>query len=330
LITTTSGANNQFQVLDAATGKLEFAATVPGKLSSNIAYNPANATVYVGRGDGHLASWTVGTTTVADLGRVTSIATGVYAVQIDQSGNVWGGSFPQGLIWTYKPATKTFTEQPRIDTDTSYVRGLAIISGIVYAGTGSINPKIIRFPTSNPAQKTIIDLPDAGATGFVSQITARGEKLIVFAEDSNNIQRCYVYNHRTASWEGQFPGSSPTKQFTGTEADTTTWGIQSGSITSINTTTLARTPLVAVGIASPRAIHVAGDKITVSGIDGEAAVIAEYSIAASQDATRRSIQARLLLIQSLISGAGAALHGRIPGSGPRHCIRTPGSAGRAD
>lgn len=310
LLTSQSGMSNQFQVLDVATGKPDFVATIPGKVCSNFAYDPATGTVYFGRGGGHLASWRFGTTTVADLGRVTPIATGVYAINIAPDGKIWGGSYPQGLVWTYTPETKSFTSQSQFDTDTDYVRGLALAGGTVYAGTASINPKMISFPVSDPTKRTVIALPDAGPSGFVSQITTRGEKLFVFAEDSKNITRGYVYNTRTKAWEGIFPGGSPTKYFTGAETDTAIWGIQSGKVISINTATMARTTLVTTGMSSPRAIHAVGDKVYVAGVDGTDNVIAEYSIASKSQVRRYAAQSvpGALSVQSLIAGSGGLLY----------------------
>ncbi|MET1156583.1 hypothetical protein [Arthrobacter sp.] len=310
LLTSQSGVTNQFQVVDAATGKLEFAATIPGKVSSNFGYNPATGTVYFGRGDGHLASWKFGSTTVTDLGKATSIATGIYAITVTPNGKLWGGSYPQGLVWSYTPATKKFTESTRIDMDTDYVRALEVVGDTVYAGTGSVNPKMVTFPASNPSKRTVIALPDAGTSGFVSRITARGEKLFVVAEDSDNVQRSYVYNRRTAAWEGAFPGSSLNKNFTGTQKDTLVWGLQSGRITSINTATMVRTPLVDTGISSPRTIHTVGDRIFVSGVDGTANVTAEYSITAKALVRRYATQSKpgALAIQSLIAGSGGLLY----------------------
>lgn len=310
LLTSQSGMTSQFQVLDVATGKPDFVATTPVKISSNLAYNPATGTVYFGRGDGHLMSWKFGDATLADLGRVTPIATGVYAINIAADGKIWGGSYPQGLIWTYAPATGVFTDFPRIDADTDYVRGLALAGTTVYAGTASINPKMISFPASDPTNRTVIALPDAGASGFVSQITARGEKLFVFAEDSKNVTRGYVYNLRTKAWEGIFPGGSPTKYFTGTETDTAIWGIQSGNIISINTTTMARTILAATGMSSPRSIHTIGDKLFVAGVDGTDNVITEFSISSKTQVKRCEAQSvpGALAVQSLIAGTGGLLY----------------------
>jgi len=189
--------------------------------------------VYIGRGDGTLMSWSFTDRTLRDLGKVSDEAASLYALTVDDSGTVWGGSYPRGIIWNYKPVTQTFTALPSIDTDTDYVRGLTIRKGTLYAGTGSRNPKIVSFPLSNPGQRKIIPLPDPGDTGFVSQMFARGDRIFIYAEDAGNVTRCCVYNHRNQEWEGLYPGSMPIRSFSGTETTGSTLTVAGGNLVTI-------------------------------------------------------------------------------------------------
>ncbi|MBG0738953.1 PQQ-binding-like beta-propeller repeat protein [Paeniglutamicibacter antarcticus] len=309
LVTTTSGVTNQFQIIDLATGNLEYVDTVPIKISSKIGWNPSTHTVYFGRGDGHLMSWSFTDRKLKDYGKVHADATGIYGMEVSDDGRVWGGFYPNGIIWSFDPRTNAFTTQPRIDEGTDYVYGVAITGGTVYAGTGSRDAKIVSFPISNPAARTIIRLPESAPTGQVPQLFARGDRMFVFAEDAANLMRCFIYNLPTKRWEPRF-GASPIRSFTGTATSSSTWTVAGGSVVNINTTTMAMTTLVTAGMDSPRSVYQDGDRLYVAGSDAGEPMIAEFSIARKTLTRKYAAKCKpgALSVQSLIASATGVLY----------------------
>lgn len=303
LVTATTGNTNQFQIFDAATGKREYAFTTPDgdKINSSLAWDAATGTVYAGSGGGKLIAWSFATKKLVSLGKVAPSATAVYGFDIDSSGRVWGGSYPDGIIWNYNPKTKKFASLSALDAATDYVKAIAVWKETVFVGTGSVTPHMVSFPVNNPGKRTVIKLPDGGPTGFVHRIISRGDKLFVFAEDSTLASRCYIYDPAKAKWEGKYALPSASKAFAEKDGPST-WHTAQASLVKTNTTTMAATILCPTNVASARAVIVSGDKIFVAGTHEGKPVVGQYSIKAKKETSRVTPQVLYgsLGVQSLI------------------------------
>lgn len=307
LITTTTGSNNQFQVLDAATGKREYVSPpVEGGIAAYLLWDPGRRTVYAAN-DGELLAWTFQSRKLVSLGQAAPSASALYGFDLDASGRVWGGSFPDGIIWSYDPAAKRFASYPAIDERTDYVRAVGVWKDTVFAGTGSIDPRIVSFPTGAPRSRKIIELPDGGPSGFVFRILVRGDKVFVIAEDSTNTSHCYIYNPVKSRWEGELESASRAFSDGGGNI---TWHAARSLLIRRDTTTMSEQVLCPVNISLVRSILVSGDKIFAAGEHAGAPVVAEYSISKKKE-TRRVRPAVLsgsLAIQSLIGSDHGLLY----------------------
>ena len=319
LVTATTGNTNQFQVFDAQSGKREYASTTPEgvKIHSNLGWDPGARTVYVGSGGGQLLAWSFADRKLVSLGRVAPAATAVYGFDLDSAGQVWGGSYPGGIVWNYNPQTKKFASFPALDAASDYVRSIGIWKDTVFAGTGSVSPHLVSFPAGDPGRRTVIKLPDGGPTGFVFRIIPRGDKIFVFAEDKANVTRCYVYNPVKSSWEGLYALPSASRAFSAPDG-TTTWHTAKASLVKTDTATMMDTILCPTNIGSARAVLVSGDRIFVAGTQTGEPTVALYSIKAKKETGR--IRPDVLLgslgVQSLIaSDHGLLYYGAYQGDG---------------
>lgn len=319
LVTATTGNTNQFQVFDAATGKREYASTTPdgSKIASDLAWDAATGTVYAGSGGGQLIAWSFSTRKLVPLGQVAPSASGVYGFDIDSSGRLWGGSYPDGIIWNYTPRTGKFASYPAVDAQTDYVKAIGIWKDTVFAGTGSRNPHLVSFPAGNPLKRTVIKLPDPGATGFVHRIIVRGDKLFVFAEDSSHATRCYVYNPVKSTWENPDGLKSASKAFSG-KSGSTTWHAARSLIIKTDTATMKEDILCPSGMELTRSVLVSGDRVFAAGNKDGEPVVAEYSIKGKRESRRVRPDVLLgsLSVQSLIgSDHGLLYFGAYQGDG---------------
>ena len=317
--TATTGNSNQFQVFDAATGKREFAATMPEgrKITSNLSWDPATLTVYAGAGGGILTAWSTETKQLVSLGQVAPDATAAYGFDVDSSGRLWGGSYPSGIIWNYNPKTKAFASLPPLAGKTDYVKALGIWKDTVFVGTGARNPHLVAFPVDEPENRTVIALPDGGDTGFVHRIIVRGDRIFVFAEDSANITRCYVYNPAAGRWADNRTMKSSGKGFS-EHRQGSTWHVVGGAVTRTTTDTMEQDALCPTNMSITRSVLVASDTVFVAGNhDGEPAV-AQYSINAKKEIkrVRPGVLPGSLGVQSLIGSDHGLLYiGAYQGNG---------------
>ncbi|MCC3269632.1 hypothetical protein MUG94_04820 [Arthrobacter gengyunqii] len=316
LITATAGDTNQFQVCDAATGKQEFVANTPAgeKISSRLLWDPAKGAIYAGCG-GELLRWTFAGRKLVSLGQVAPKATFVSGLALGPAGKIWGGSYPNGITWTWDPGARRFTSFTAFDEVTDYVRAIGIWKGTVFAGTGSRNPHIVSFAQATPQKRTVIPLPSAGRTGFVHRIIVRGDKLFVFAEDTDNETRCFVYDPVTRRWgTEQRSASYAFAEGTGT----TTWRIAKSSLVLTDTATMKDQVLCPVDMGLTRSVLVLGDRIMVAGNHAGKPVTAAYSVKSAKETRRVSpkVSRGSFAIQSLIgSDHGLLYFGGYQGKG---------------
>lgn len=199
------GLAGQVQVIDAATGHLELSATPfpgAGGGASRVVYEPlANAILAFG------GSATV--KSVSLLGRVTDAygaargATNVaFARAVDSKGRIWSGNYPTGNATRFDPSTGGTIHTPMVHAGAQYVRSLAIDAGDnVYAGTGALNPRLVKWHTDRPAELREIALPGAAAAGFVSNVASHSGVLFVYYQGSVGKELLGVYDVAAAAWK---------------------------------------------------------------------------------------------------------------------------------
>ncbi|WP_345474231.1 hypothetical protein QMQ05_07265 [Glutamicibacter ectropisis] len=194
------GLKNQLQILDpkskavrhtlhlndSHTGGIE---TMVWDAQRKILYIGAKSIIY---------SWTpTNPSNINKLGDVED-ATVIYELSLDSKGNVWGGTYPIGSVFKYEPSNEKITVFKRLAPEADYVRFVTISSGdVIWAGTGSVNPKVYTFPASNPSNVLEINLPQKVNEGFISSLTTLGTKVAVTA---SGIKEQLLLDTTTKKW----------------------------------------------------------------------------------------------------------------------------------
>ncbi|MFF5790431.1 hypothetical protein ACFY5D_00100 [Paeniglutamicibacter sp. NPDC012692] len=196
LAITMLGMSNQLQIIDPIGGIREKVINLPlDSTARGLVWDSRSRSLFVGVTTGRIFCYQYDSGKLTDLGRVAPKATSLYGLCMDSTGRLWGGSYPGGIIWNYTPRTQKFSQLPRIDSKTDYIRALGITADdTVYVGTGSKSPRVICFPASAPSKRTTLKLPALPDTGFVYQICARGD-LVMISADGVGTQ--LIWNHRT-------------------------------------------------------------------------------------------------------------------------------------
>lgn len=196
LAITMTGKSNQLQIIDPLGGIREKVITIPDNLiARGLAWDTKNRTLYIGITTGRILGYHYDTGKLTDLGRVAPKATSLYGLAVDSTGRLWGGSYPEGVVWNYTPKTKKFAHLPRIDNKSDYVRGLDIdADDIVYVGTGTTAPKVVSFPAAKPTRRTTLKLTALPKVGFVNKITAHGDHILINAD---SVTTQLIWNRRT-------------------------------------------------------------------------------------------------------------------------------------
>lgn len=193
------GKENQFQVVDAASGQNDLNSTPFSESAggiSSIKFHAKNSAVYA-LGNGALYKYTPGAQGLTKLG---DAATNPYALSFDSKGRVWFGCYPKSEVFCYDPVINKTVIYPTVEATAKYIRSTAIIDDVMYVGTGTESPKIYAFHVDRPLERTAISIPAAGGTGFVFNLAAHGGKLVVSYEDAGLLAKTSIYDPVLKAW----------------------------------------------------------------------------------------------------------------------------------
>lgn len=276
LALTIVGPANQLQIIDPTKRKLVhslvFAKSHNGGIES-MAWDEKAQRLYIVTAK-YLYVWdstTPDSTTF--LGEVPE-ATSLYDITLDSLGNVWGGTYPSGTVFSYMPRTKEITTYSRVAEDTDYVRRLAIDEqDRVWVGTGSQNPRVFSFATSNPEERTEIPLPQPMDEGFISRLDVHGNYLVASA---SNVTEQMLLNRETKSWDKKIDRVWSARQSSWSEQDSTSrfYTLTKGELYRTSTDSWTDTKLGTVNADSPLALlalnsHVLVVSATADGVQVE-------------------------------------------------------------
>ena len=193
------GKENQFQVVDAATGKNDLTSTPFAESAAGISslkFHTNSKSVYA-LGNSTLYKYIPGSQGLTKLGDTAKSA---YALTFDSKGRIWYGCYPKSEVSCYDPATNKITTYPAVDTAADYIRATALIDDFMYVGTGTKSPKIYVFHVDRPLERTAISIPTIGTTGFVFNLASHGGKLVVSYEDANLRSKTSIYDPVLKTW----------------------------------------------------------------------------------------------------------------------------------
>lgn len=244
-----SGYPAAFGVVDVQTGEVE--QHIPFD-DANISQSAAMVTgqdgnVYLGTHGGLLWRWTPGTSSLEKLGRVTPSATAVFDLEVGEDGRIWGGTYPDGAVFSYVPGTDTFTNLGTVAEGRQYARSVAVDDRHLYVGVGPANPTVYRLSLSNPQQKSEIAPPVRLSSGHISEMEVYGRFLATNMPSGQTTSggsytgQRYLYDIERGTWDvpANMPGQSPV----GTDSEGRFFYIASRTLYSVGPTSRQRTAL---------------------------------------------------------------------------------------
>ncbi|WP_309120250.1 cohesin domain-containing protein [Paenibacillus sp.] len=209
IYTTLSGEPAQFAVIDLDTYEVVRALPLPeGKDVWSHVIAP-DGSVYAASSGGRLYRYSPQTKAIEELGVIRAGETAIYGLSVDEAGNVYGGTYPNAIVWKYDPATKLFSDYGRMSETANYVRSLAYHDGSLYAGLGA-SGKLLKL---NPATGEKTDIPLPTVTGvtygnypFVYQLDVVDDYLFAHLS-GGGISTLIAYDTVQQTWRPeQFPG----------------------------------------------------------------------------------------------------------------------------
>ncbi|MFC0529867.1 outer membrane protein assembly factor BamB family protein [Phytohabitans kaempferiae] len=194
-----SGAPAHLNAVDPATGEAIARLDLPGASGSWAVDSAPDGSVYVGSyGDAKLFRWTAAEG-VVDLGKPIASESFVWDVTADERSILYGGTSPNGKLFSYDRGTGQFRDYGRLSPDHTYVRSLAVDQGKIYAGT---NPpaKMFEVDTATGAKRQLPDPPGRDVTAdWVYDVDIVGDHL--YARFGTAFPGpLYVYDLRSGQW----------------------------------------------------------------------------------------------------------------------------------
>ncbi|MGW0228102.1 hypothetical protein ACWDWO_07300 [Actinopolymorpha singaporensis] len=173
--------------------------------------------VYVGTFyEGRLFQWDPATEQMTDLGQATSEATYLYGLSVAGDGTVYGGSYPDAHVWSFKPGSG-FTDLGRItdDPDIKYARSTAYdpVHHALYVGTAPVG-KVFRLDLTTKQIGEIPLAPNAKPASAVADLDyADGQILVNYdgmlrAVDTNTNTEIPVVDGDTGQVTTSYPMSA--------------------------------------------------------------------------------------------------------------------------
>ncbi|GAB2677101.1 cohesin domain-containing protein [Paenibacillus thermoaerophilus] len=201
LYTTSAGNPAMFNAVNLDTYTLARALPLPVGKSAWAHVTAPDGSVYIGVSDGGpiLLRYNPASGTIDNLGAAVSGAKSVWSLTADEHGNIYGGTFDDGKVFQYNPATNQFRDYGVMVEGRDYVRSIAYKDGYVYAGIGAVGD-LVKLNVET-GEKTVIPLkPIEGVTQypFVYGLDVRGDYLFAFLSgDGKAIYIIYDLDNET-------------------------------------------------------------------------------------------------------------------------------------
>ena len=323
LLGVVSGSPAELQVVDIESNTVERRLALGG-VEAAWAMTVSDDAAYVGGNDGHLWRWSLGASTITDLGRATSQATTLFDLEVGPDGRIWGVSYPKSELWNFNPGTGSFTSLGAVSTTNDYARSLAVNGSYAWVGVGSTNPNIVRVSLSDPASKTTIAMPQPVTSGNIAELDLLGRYLSVKTPSGTSPSGVAVtaerrlYDTKAGTWAVDFNYS--VQRPTPLDSDGYFYYLQYKQLRAIDSTTGATTTLGGISIGAGRDRTLL--QTTLDGTAGEWLLAYDPSgtVAAVNTDTLEELSFRVdfaptkLKIKSLAFGGGRLLVGGFGGS----------------
>lgn len=303
------GPTNQLQIT-ATSGSapgviLSIPEDVPGGIES-MAWDEQQLTLYLSAA-GRVWAWRYSSpqqiVAVADVPGARTL----YELLVDPQGIVWGGTFPTGTIFTFDPRTKAVHTYSRFAQDSEYVRRLTMdASGRLWAGTGSVDPRLFTFLSTSPESRQEIPLPDPLANGFISAIRAGTETIRVTTDGHPDI---FELDATTRSWTGRTSAKGWIRTPSSTILrDNSSFMTQDGQLLEV--TARSTTPVAQIADDAGATVHrtVTGRLLSVPTADGFTLSTLSAAQPAATAVQQVALSPGVFTVQSLLAAPDGNLY----------------------
>jgi streptogramin lyase len=196
-----NGNPAMLNVIDAKTGTKISVHPLEGASQAWGAVTDPFGNVYIA-GGANLYLYQPDVDQVENLGKALSTESTLWHIKSDKEGRIYGGTFPNGKIFMFDPATKEFTDYGPMVEGEQYSRSLALYKGKVYVGMGA-HAHLIKFdPATN--EKEEIPLPESYQNEkFVYDLDIIKHYMFARVTDSSTL---LVYDLKKKEWIDEIPG----------------------------------------------------------------------------------------------------------------------------
>ncbi|WP_210100560.1 hypothetical protein [Paeniglutamicibacter antarcticus] len=284
------GPVNQLQIVNPETETPAHVVSIPDSHNGGIeslVWHMKTRTLYLGTGS-KLYSWNPkNPQEMRRIGEVPGAST-LYDLTLDSAGNLWGGTYPNGSTFTYTVATGKIRAHSRLAADTDYVRRVAIgPDDVVWAGTGSVNPRLFTFPAARPGQRTEVQLPNPMTEGFISSIEVLGDRVVVMASD---IDGQLLLDPATLKWVGTVDRKWSSRKVSPlVEGATTVYTVTKNELYATDTATWQDTLLGVVETNAPLSLQADGQRVLVTSELPTGLRLEYFSLSERRVETRRTL-----------------------------------------
>jgi len=199
IYTVAQGKPCRFVAIDALTGQMVTSLPLTGSNHSWGICVTSDGSVYVG-GDGFLYRYDPRSDTLDHLGQAIDGEIYFWRMAADESGNVYGGTYPGGKVFQYRPADRAFRDYGTLVPGNQYARSMDIgPNGKLYIGTGAMEAAIIELDTAT-GETIKLPMPEGQeASTFVYDLDVHEDKLFArFTESADLLvydltKRCWIH-----------------------------------------------------------------------------------------------------------------------------------------
>lgn len=194
------GTTNELQIVDPSDGKILHVLEIPSEYGTgleSLVWDPQRRRLYLSI-DSTLIMWD--SNNPKHVRKIAQIdgATALYSLDVDRSGNVFGGTYPLGAVFRVSNSDKSVRIYKRFADDSDYVRNIAVDEkGNVWAGTGASNPRLFYLDVTSDREPSQFDLPNRVHNGFVSSINVFGSKVVISA---SGVAPQMVFDRKLNAW----------------------------------------------------------------------------------------------------------------------------------
>ncbi|MCW3820608.1 PQQ-binding-like beta-propeller repeat protein [Micromonospora sp. DR5-3] len=178
-----NGAPATLAEVDLRTDEVRWQLPLPGAQGGWAVAGHTDGTVYAGSfPNGTLYRWLPGAASVEVLGRPTPDTTFIWALDTDEDGNAYGGTYTtssgEGRVFAWNAATGQFRDYGPAMPGQAYVRALVVHGGTIYAGTAP-EAHVVAIDIKTGERRDLGLRPGEPTGRFVHDLAVAGRYLLV-------------------------------------------------------------------------------------------------------------------------------------------------------